>query len=90
MAYDPTESIRREMVEAINAKPIPRQRLESQYGTGNVWSTNELTERFEVISFMAPFCIVRDKVTGKRGTVMFCHSPRLYFDYNADPDKGRW
>lgn len=89
--YDPTESIRREMVAQTNEQPTPRQELESQYGAGNVWDTRELSERFEVISFLAPFCIVRDKVTGKRGTVMFQHGPpRLYFDYNSDPDKGRW
>jgi len=90
MSYDPTESVRREMVAEINSEPTSRQKLESAYGTANVWDTAELSERFEVVGFMAPFAVVRDRVTGKKGTVMFLHSPRYYFDYNADPDKGRW
>ena len=92
MAYDPTENIRRSMVEQINSDPSPKSALESDYGRDNVWTTDELSERFEVIGFMAPFAMVREKSTGKKGSVMFQHSPRLYFNFEADPDpsKGRW
>ena len=91
MAFDKTENIRREMVAQINAEPVTeRQELESQYGLANVWDTQELSERFEVIGFLAPFCLVRDRVTGKKGSVVFQHSPRLYFNFELDPDKGRW
>ena len=90
MAYDPTEQVRREMVAQINSNPTPRQELESQYGTANVWDTSELTERFEVLGFMAPFAIVRDRVTGRKGTVEFQHSPRFYFHFIEDVHKGRW
>ena len=90
MSYDPTESVRREMVAEINTEPSSRQKLESAYGTANVWDTTELSERFTVEGFMAPFAVVRDRVTGKRGTVMFCHSPRYYFNHVEDIDTGRW
>ena len=83
---DPTESIRRQMVPQINSQATDseeadRQRLENEYGKGNVWNTQELSSRFEVISFMAPFCVVKDKTTGKRGLVMFQHMPRFYFSF---------
>ena len=84
MAFDPTENLRRSMVEEINNNPSPKSALESDYGKGNVWTTDELTERFEVTGFMAPFAIVKEKATGKKGTVMFQHSPRIYFNFEAD------
>lgn len=63
-----------------------RTRLEGLYGKGNVWNTSELSARFVVVGFMAPFCVVQDKQTGVKGTVEFQHSPRFYFGYL--PDKG--
>ena len=90
MAFDKTENIRREMVAEINAERTSREELESQYGTANVWDTTELSVRFEVAGFMAPFAVVRDKTTGKKGTVMFLHSPRYYFHFVEDIDTGRW
>lgn len=84
MAYDPTEQTRRDMVQEINSHPSVKSELESDYGVGNVWSTAELSERFEVIAFRAPFAVVREKATGKKGTVMFQHSPRFYFSFKED------
>jgi hypothetical protein len=84
MAFDPTENLRRSMVAEINSNPSLKSALESDYGVGNVWTTAELSERFEVIGFMAPFAVVREKATGKKGTVMFQHSPRLYFNFEVD------
>jgi len=85
MNTDPTEGIRREMVERINGLAdtpnADRMRLETEYGKGNVWNTQELSTRFEVIGFMAPFCVVKDKTTGRKGSVMFQHSPRFYFGF---------
>ena len=94
MAYDPTETIRRELVAEINANPSPKAELEAVYGVGNVWTTNELSERFEVIGFMAPFAVVRERTTGaaaahavvvdgrgRKGSVEFQHSPRLYYNF---------
>ena len=45
------------------------------------YTTEELTAKFEVIGFGAGYCVVKDKVTGKKGSFCFFHSPRIYFDY---------
>ena len=76
---DATESIRREMVAAINADPTSREGLVQKYG--KVWNTEELAQDFEVTGFMAPFCAVKRKTDGVKGTLMFQHSPRFYFDF---------
>jgi hypothetical protein len=66
---DETENIRRQMVTEINAEPNERQALEHEHG--KVWDTSELQKDFEVLGFMAPFVIVQEKATGRKGTLMF-------------------
>ena len=58
-----------------------RKNIEGLYGETNVWDTKELTEVFNVESFLAPFCLVTRKKDRKRGMVMFNDRPRLYFDF---------
>ena len=79
---DPTENIRRAMVEEINAAPGSREALEAQHG--QVWDTTELGRDFEVRGFSAPFVVVRRKADGVLGSLMFQHGPRFYFDFKAD------
>ncbi len=79
MPSDPTESIRRNLLSGINAEPGSRQYLEDQYG--DVWNTSELTRDYEVLGFMAPYVVVRRKEDGIKGSLMFQHSPRLYFQF---------
>lgn len=81
---DPTEGIRRIMVEEINSNPNEREALEAKYGKDNVWDTQELQRDFTVTGFMAPFCAVVRKSDGVRGAVMFQHAPRFYFDFVAE------
>lgn len=94
MSFDPTEATRRAMVADINFNPSPRAALEATYGADNVWDTDQLSERFEVIGFMAPFAVVRERTTGaaaahavvkdglgRKGTVEFQHSPRFYYNF---------
>lgn len=78
---DPTENIRRAMVEEINSKPSEKEILEEKYGEGNVWDTQELQKVFQVHGFMAPFVSVTRKEDGKKGAVMFQDWPRFYFDF---------
>ena len=78
---DLTEYMRREMVDRINSNPSDRALLEERWGKDNVWDTHELMEHFEVKGFMAPYCLVIKKLTGEKGSVMFQHSPRLYFHW---------
>jgi hypothetical protein len=83
MAIDETESFRRERQAQLNSEAGGRQLLEDLYG--QVWSTDELrASQWEVIGFLAPYVVVKDKVTGKKGTLEFKHSPRFYFNYQAD------
>lgn len=78
---DPTETIRRELVQEINAEPGSREALEAQHG--QVWDTDQLREEYEVIGFAAPLVVVRRKADSQKGSMMFQHSPRLYFGFEA-------
>ena len=79
---DPTESIRRQQVTAINAEPGSREHLEAKHG--GVFDTSELQEAFAVLSFLAPYVVVQRKSDGVRGSMMFQHSPRLYYGFQPE------
>lgn len=80
---DETENIRRERQAQLNSEAAARAELEARYG--QVWSSDELrASQWEVVAFLAPFVMVRDKVTGKKGSLEFQHSPRFYFNFQAD------
>lgn len=82
MNDDPTEVIRREMVAQINAQAGSREYLEAKHG--QVWDTDQVREEFEVLGFMAPFVIVRRKSDGVRGSLIFQHDPRFYFEFQPE------
>ena len=77
---DLTEDIRKEMVAEINAEPGSREYLEAKHG--QVWSTSELSDDFEVIGFMAPLVVVRRKSDSQKGSFCFQHNPRFYFGFS--------
>lgn len=83
--YDETESIRREAVATINASIVTecpdfeRKRLEAKYG--QVWNTEELSRDFVVSGFFAPMVSVKRKSDNKKGSLLFQHMPRFYFDF---------
>ena len=77
---DPTEATRREMVKELNNNAGEREQLEAEYG--QVWDTDELRRDFEVVGFLAPFCVVVRKSDGKKGSLSFQGSPRYYFDFS--------
>ena len=79
---DETEGIRRQLVAEINAEPGSREALEAEHG--QVWNTQELGSDFEVLAFMAPFVVVKRLSDGKKGSLMFQHSPRFYFKFKED------
>lgn len=81
MHNDPTEGIRKEMIQEINLEPGSREALEIEHG--QVWDTQELQRDFLVEGFMAPFCLVTRQSDKARGTVLFQHSPRFYFSFQA-------
>lgn len=78
MTNDETENLRRQRLIELNCEPGSREALEAQHG--QVWSTDQLREEFEVLGFMAPFVIVR-KSDGVKGSLEFQHNPRFYFNW---------
>jgi hypothetical protein len=76
---DPTESIRRRMLAAINARPGTRDYLEAEHG--RVWDTDQLREDFEVLGFAAPLVVVRRRSDGLKGSLMFQACPSFYFGF---------
>lgn len=44
-------------------------------------TTDELQERYEVLSFLAPFVVVRRKSDNKLGTMQFNGRPRVYYAF---------
>jgi hypothetical protein len=81
---DPTETTRRQMLAAINAQPGSREYLEHKHG--QVWDTQQLSDDFEVLGFMAPIVVVRRRSDGVKGSLMFQASPRFYFGF--EPHRG--
>jgi len=79
---DPTEPVRRLLVDTINSDPDGREALEAEQG--QVWDTNELTKDFDVLSFLAPFVVVRRKSDHKKGMLVFQHNPRFYFSFKSE------
>ena len=52
------------------------------------WSTDELTEQFEVRGFMAPYVVVRRRSDGQLGSLQFVSNPgepRVYFGWTEAP-----
>jgi hypothetical protein len=81
---DETEPIRRKLVHNINSRELDRLALATRYG--QVWSTDEATADFEFLGFMAPFAVVTQRSTGKKGSLMFQDMPRFYFSWR--PQEG--
>jgi len=79
---DPTENARREMQAAINSQAAERAALEAKHG--QVWNTDEMRTDFTPLGFAAPFIVVIRNLDGKKGSLMFQHSPRLYFNWQED------
>jgi hypothetical protein len=76
---DETEDVRRQLLGEINAAPGSREYLEARHG--QVWDTQQLSQDFDVIGFMAPLVVVRRRSDGVKGSLMFQASPRLYFGF---------
>jgi hypothetical protein len=85
---DETEPIRRKRLAEIgsavesNDRETERKRLEAQHG--QVWDSDQLSQEFEVMGFMAPYVVVRRKSDGRKGSLEFQHHPRFYFNLVLD------
>lgn len=73
---DETEEVRRTML----ALGQPYDELD-KVDVSERYDTQQMSELFIVHSFLAPFCFVTRKSDDKKGTLMFTHSPRFYFNF---------
>ncbi len=48
---------------------------------GECWTTEEVTQEFEILGFLAPFCTAKKRDTGEKGTLTFIHRPRIYYGW---------
>lgn len=84
---DPTEATRRVLQHRNNTEAPAdgtREYWEAKYGAGNVWSTQEVGQAFEIIQFAAPYVLARRRADGVEGLLQFAHSPRFYFDFQPE------
>jgi hypothetical protein len=49
-----------------------------------LWTTEQVTDDFEVVAFRAPKVRVRRREDGAWGWMEFTHMPRFYFDFQPD------
>ena len=78
--FDSTEMARRALSSELAAGSSEREALEAKYG--KLWTTDEMCADFDAEGFMAPFVVVREKATGKRGSLMFSGRPRFYYGFS--------
>ncbi len=48
------------------------------------WTTDQLRKEFEVIGFAAPYVVVIRKSDKVKGSLVFKHHPRIYFNFKED------
>ena len=78
---DQSESVRKTMIDI----GLPEEALKQcQQSGGKVYAgRDELLVDFEIIGFLAPFVCVIRKSDGVKGSLMFTHMPRFYFNFEA-------
>lgn len=81
---DASEPIRRAMIaEQKIVGPLTREQLAAVHG--DVYDPEEMSRRFRVKHFMAPFVIVEEHgPNGRLGTLEFQHHPRFYYGFTPD------
>lgn len=68
---DELEAMRHQQLIEVNLKGPPEKR----------WTTAELREEFEVLSFAAPYIVVIRRSDRVKGSMEFTHNPRYYFNF---------
>lgn len=63
---------RRVMAQEINHAPTPEGK-----------TLAEVQKDYKITGFAAPFVMVTRLSDGAKGSMMFKHSPRVYFDFEA-------
>lgn len=63
---------------------MTKEEIQKEFNVEEVWDTNEVQELFTVHGFVAPYVVVTRKLDGVKGTLMFTHMPRFYFDFEPE------
>ena len=77
MSYDPTERVRRNMIESGQVERDCAAATER-------WDTEALQRDFTVCGFLAPYVHVIRKADCVKGTLEFTHNPRWYFNFEEE------
>lgn len=72
--YSEEEKVRIRLTPVVNA-------AQDDQIQGETWDTEKLQQDYNVLGFAAPFIMVERKSDGVRGTLMFRHHPRVYFNF---------
>ncbi len=80
--FDTTEIIRMELAKQLDGGSADREKLEKEFG--QVWDTKELMLDFQIDGFAHPFVVVKRRTDNVVGTVVFQHSPRLFYSFTPD------
>jgi len=73
------DKVRKIQQVTLNAVKGSREELEKTYE--KVWDTEQLRAEFKVLGFMAPYVVVERLSDGKKGSLLFQHEPRFYFEF---------
>lgn len=82
MSEQTTDQIPEWKKKLLAEEAVIRAEIEPRYG--QCWNTEELQREFTVHSFLAPFVSVTRKSDGVKGTMIFEHSPRIYYSFAKD------
>lgn len=77
MSFDPTETVRRDMIASDQPAKDLAQAAERM-------DTAQMSALYSVQGFCAPFVVVTRKSDGVKGTLEFTHNPRFYFNFVAE------
>ena len=69
-----------ETITIEQKEELLKEQLEKEF-PNDVYTTEEATDKFEFIGFVAPYVSVREKSTGIKGSLQFTDMPRLYFKF---------
>jgi hypothetical protein len=78
---DPDMERRNELIR-VNDRDLAKEALAKDYG--EVLTTAETQEKYQILQFMAPYVLVTRLGDGKKGTLQFSHLPRYYFNFQEE------
>jgi len=66
---------KQEMLDVI------KEELDLDLEIDECYTTEEVTEAFNIEGFLAPYCVAVHRETNIKGTLAFIHHPRIYYGW---------